>query len=168
MYFVELNWNHLLIFCFNCWVWLVQFIVQPNLLLQLCWWFNHFLFIKNKQLFISSQGFSSLVETPWYVIRGQCCPSSWVWQSSADSNGSLTPFLGRMWQPSADKNCAPKGISNCKGLSHLTRKLSKCQECPKGRKGTLGMISRQIQNLEFKKKPRCKKTVVRKSRYSLA
>jgi hypothetical protein len=34
-----------------------------------------------------------LKKTPWYVIRGQCCPSSRVWQPSADSNGSLAPSL---------------------------------------------------------------------------
>ncbi len=34
-----------------------------------------------------------LKKKPWYVIRGQCCPSIWVWQPSADSNGSLAPFL---------------------------------------------------------------------------
>ncbi len=32
-------------------------------------------------------------KTQWYIIRGQCCPSIWVWQPSADSNVSLSPFL---------------------------------------------------------------------------
>jgi hypothetical protein len=56
-----------------------------------------------------------LKKTPWYVIRGQCCPTIWVWQPTADRNGSLAPFLfeiklsGRVWQPSADNNGAPKG-----------------------------------------------------------
>ncbi len=39
---------------------------------------NPFLFIKNKRLFISSEGFSTLEKTPLYVIREQCCPASWV------------------------------------------------------------------------------------------
>ncbi len=52
---------------------------------------NPFLFIKTKRLFISSEGFSTLEEkkTPWYVIRGQRCPSVWVWKPFAGSSGSL-------------------------------------------------------------------------------
>jgi hypothetical protein len=30
---------------------------------------------------------------PSFVMRGQCCPSSEMCQPSADSNGSLAPFL---------------------------------------------------------------------------
>ncbi len=29
----------------------------------------------------------------WYVLRGQCCPSGWVWQPSADSIGSLAHYF---------------------------------------------------------------------------
>ena len=45
-----------------------------------------------------------------YILRGQCCPSSRVWQPSADSNGCLAHFLlnfnllDRTWQPSAESN----------------------------------------------------------------
>jgi hypothetical protein len=50
-------------------------------------------------------------------------------------------FLGRGWQPSADNNGVPKAITIWRGLSHLTRSLSRIvcrgQECPKGIKGTL-------------------------------
>ncbi len=35
----------------------------------------------------------SLKITPWYVLRGQCCPSCRVWQPFSDSNASLAPFL---------------------------------------------------------------------------
>jgi hypothetical protein len=93
-----------------------------------------------------------LKKTPWkYVIRGQCCPSNRVWQPSADSNGSLAPFLfefklsrsGVTLQPSADNNGAPKGHYYLQRAvrSHPTRSLSRIvcrgQERPKGRKGTL-------------------------------
>ncbi len=52
--------------------------------------FNHILLIKNKWLFISSEEVSTLKKRPWYVLRGQCIPSSWVWQPSADCNGSFS------------------------------------------------------------------------------
>ncbi len=56
-----------------------------------------------------------LKKTPWYVIRGQCCPSIRVWQRLwivmavwrtfyLNSN-----FLGRVWQHTADYNGVPKG-----------------------------------------------------------
>ncbi len=83
---------------------------------------NPSLFIKSKQLFISSEGFSTLEKKLlWYVLRGQCCPSSRLWQPSADSNGGLTHFswnlnfLGWLWQPSADNNgCMARFTVNLK------------------------------------------------------
>ncbi len=75
--------------------------------------FNPFLFIKNKWLYISSEGFSTLEKTSWYVFRGQCCHSSRVGQPSVDNNGNLAPFcfnfLGQVWQPSVDNNGEPNG-----------------------------------------------------------
>ncbi len=56
--------------------------------------FNHFLFIKiNGYLYL--RGFiHPWNTTPWYVLRGQCCPSSQKWKPSTDSNGSLAHFPG--------------------------------------------------------------------------
>ncbi len=51
-----------------------------------------FLFIKYGYLY-HQRGFSNLEKTPEYVIRGQCFPSSRVWQPSADSYGRMAPFL---------------------------------------------------------------------------
>ncbi len=43
----------------------------------LCWFglhkFNPFISIKHKGCDMSSEGFSALVKTPWYVLRGLCC-----------------------------------------------------------------------------------------------
>ncbi len=89
-----------------------------------------------------------LKKMPWHVISGQCCPSSRVWQPSADSCGSLAPFLFEFklsgsrvtalcWQSWWPK----KAITISRGLSHPTRSLSRIvcrgQERPKCRKGTL-------------------------------
>ncbi len=77
-------------------------------------WGYPFLFFKNKRLFISSEGFSAMEKAPWCVLKGQCCPSSRVWQAMAvwriffffwtcwvgcdsslhaDSNGRLARFI---------------------------------------------------------------------------
>jgi hypothetical protein len=115
---------------------------------------NPFLFIKNKQLFISSEGFSAL-EKP--ILRRPCCPSNRAWQPSADSNGCLAHFLKiwtwcvgcdsllqivmAVWLASNLKKVHPMAITICRGLSHPTRSLSRIvcrgQEGPKGSKGTL-------------------------------
>ncbi len=82
---------------------------QSNLDLdpQQCF-FNSLIFIKNKRRVRSSEGFSTLERNvPSYVLRGQCCLSSRVWQPSAHSNGSLGHFflswtlLGWVRQPAA-------------------------------------------------------------------
>jgi hypothetical protein len=44
----------------------------------------------NKWLFISSEDFSALEKKHEMFSEGKCCPSSRVWQPSADSNGNLT------------------------------------------------------------------------------
>ncbi len=62
--------------------------------------FNLFLFIKNKPLFISSEGFS----------EGNAAHPVWVWQPTSVSNGRLAHFflylnlLDLAWQPYADSN----------------------------------------------------------------
>jgi hypothetical protein len=89
--------------------------------------------------------FPPLKKTLWYVIRGQCCPSSRVWQPSAGSNGSFEPFLFTFWvgpdSPLLTIRVHQKAIAICRGLSHPTRSLSRIvcrgQERSKGRKGTL-------------------------------
>ncbi len=93
--------------------------------LESCTLLNPFLFIENKRPFLSSEGFSTLEKMPWYVIRGQFCPSIWgdsplqivmsVWiQTKRAPN-----FLGRAWQASADNNGTPKGpLMNKKGLTY--------------------------------------------------
>ncbi len=107
---------------------------------------NHFLFIKNKQLFISTEGFSTLekkrpdmwamlpfqsgVNKPLQIIMA-------VWRPFCLNSN----FLGRVWQPSAENNGAQKAFNIYRGLSHHTRSLSRIvcrgRERPKGRKGTL-------------------------------
>jgi hypothetical protein len=79
------QWPLFLWICPSCLHW--PAVVQRHLS------FNPFLFIQNKLLFISPEGFSALEKTLWYFLRGQCCPSSRVWQPSADSNGSLVHFF---------------------------------------------------------------------------
>ncbi len=118
---------------------------------------NPFLFIKNKRLFISLEGFSALEKMSWYVLRGQGCSSSQAWQPSADSNGRLAhflknlTFLGRTWEPAADSNGRlprfkfEKSVPN--GHYYLQRAVTpyrspsrivcRGQESPKGSKGTL-------------------------------
>ncbi len=54
--------------------------------------FNPFVFIKNKWLFTSSEGFSALEKNSVIFLRGQCCPSSWVWLTAANGNASLAHF----------------------------------------------------------------------------
>ncbi len=85
--------------------------------------------------------------TSWYVIRGQCCHSRWVWQPSADSNCCLAQFflnsnfLGQAWHPLLTIMVCETAITIGRGLSHPTRSLSRIvcrgQEHPKGSKGTL-------------------------------
>ncbi len=58
--------------------------------------FNPFLFIKNKWLFISSEGFSALEKNTVMCSLRAMLPSSRVWQSSADSNDSL-PHIFWIW-----------------------------------------------------------------------
>ncbi len=97
--------------------------------------FNPFLFIKNKRLFISSEGFSTLEKNA--LIREQCCSSSRVWRPfflfQTFWEGCDSPLLTIMVRQ--------KAITICRGLSHQTRSLSRIvcrgQEHPKGRKGTL-------------------------------
>ncbi len=102
--------------------------------------FNPFLFIKNKCLFISSEGFSSLKKILWYVLRRQCCLSSRVWQPAADSNISLAHFFKiwtcwvgcgsllltiMVWRASnLKKRKMAMPVTICRGLSHLTKSLS--------------------------------------------
>ncbi len=50
---------------------------------------NPFLFIKNKRLFISSEGFSTLIKTPCYFISG---PIQAGVTAFSDSNGRLATF----------------------------------------------------------------------------
>ncbi len=88
-----------------------------------------------------------LKKTPWYVIRGQCCHSRWVWQPSADSNCCMAQFflnsnfLGQAWHPLLTIMVCQTAITIGRGLSHSTRSLSrivcKGQEHPKDSKGTL-------------------------------
>ncbi len=67
---------------------------------------NPFIFIKNKHLVTSSEGFSALGKKA--VLRWHCCPSSHVWQPVANSNGSLVNFflnlnmMSRVWQLAAE------------------------------------------------------------------
>jgi hypothetical protein len=92
--------------------------------------------------YLYPEGFFTLKKTPWYVIRGHCCPSSGVWQPSADSNGSLAPFLyefklsGLGVTAPADNNDAPKGNYYLQ-RAVTPDQITKEQESPKGRKGTL-------------------------------
>ncbi len=111
-----------------------------------------FLIIKNKRLFISSEGFSELF-----------------------LNLNLP---GRVWQPAADNNGWNKVRQTvfiiCRSLSHLTRWLSRIvcrgQEGPKGSKGTLRLdLQANTRPRIFEKAnftTRYRKEVVRKSRYS--
>jgi hypothetical protein len=63
---------------------------------------------------------------------------------SVDSNSSLAPFLFEFWvgcdSPLLTTMLVQKAITICRGLSHLTRPLSRIvcrgQERHKGRKGT--------------------------------
>ncbi len=76
---------------------------------------SHFLFIKNKRLFISSEGFSTLEKSPGMLSDGNAAhPVRFdspllivmsVWRPFCLNSN----FLGRVWQPSADNNGAPKG-----------------------------------------------------------
>ncbi len=127
-----------------------------------------FLFFKNKW-HLYPQRVPLPLKTPWYVLRGQCCPSSRVWQPFADSNGRLAHFLnlnllGRAWQPAADSKW-PFGIFQIWKKARETAitiwKRSDTpyqitqQNClhraggPQGSKGTLKPISRPILHLGF-------------------
>ncbi len=126
-----------------------KFSIWVQICLELCvqFCFNPFLLIKNKWLFISSEGFATFEKTPWYVIRGQCCPSSQVWQPSADSNASLTPFLFEFklsgsgvtalcWQ----KWCTKRPLLSAEGCHTRpdhSAEYCRGQERTKGRKGSL-------------------------------
>ncbi len=94
-----------------------------------------------------------LKKTPWYVIRGQCCPCSRVWQPSADSNGSLAPFFLFEFKLSGSGVVGQTAITICRGLSHPTRSLSRIvcrgQQHPKAEKAPWGLISRPVLDLEF-------------------
>ena len=76
-----------------------------------------------------------LKKTPWYFIRGKCCPSSRVWQPSADSDGLLAHHYCQQWAVTPDPeslNSNKKGsqtaITICRGLSCHTRLDG--QHCP--------------------------------------
>ncbi len=143
--------------------------------------FNPFLFIKDNRLFISSEGFSTLEKkTPWYVIRRQCCPSSRVWQPSADSKWQfgirfflIQTFWVRRDSPLLTKMVRQKAITICREMSHLARSVSRIvcggQQRPKGRKGTLRpdfQANTRPKVFLANVTTRYRKTVVRKSRYS--
>ncbi len=108
---------------------------------------NPFLFMKNKRLFISSEGFSTLAKNALICYQRQCCPSSRVWQPSTDRNVSLAHFLfnfnflGRVWQPSADNNGVPNShyyLQKAVTPNQITRRIvCRGQEPPKGSKGIL-------------------------------
>jgi hypothetical protein len=55
--------------------------------------FNPFLFIKNKRLFISSEGFSTLEKNAMICYQRAMLPIQSGVTASADNNGSLAPFL---------------------------------------------------------------------------
>ncbi len=90
-------------------------------------------------------------KTLWYILRGQCCPSSRVWQPSAASNGRLAHFLlkfnllYRMWQPSAASNGRLAHLKFEKKCAKLHYYLEGCHTRPdnsaelfaEGSKGTL-------------------------------
>ncbi len=137
---------------------------------------------KIKRYLYHQMVFPPLKKTPWYVIRGQYCPSSRVWQPSADSNDSLVGALF-VWIQTFRVGCdSPlltimvhqKAITICRGLSHLTRSLSRMvcrgQERSKGRKGTLRpdfqANTRPIFFFKANVTTWYRKAVVRKSRYS--
>jgi hypothetical protein len=68
-----------------------------------------FLFIKNKQLFISSEGFSALMFSEGNAALPVWCDSPLqivmaVWRTLFEFK-----LLGRVLQPSADNNGAPNG-----------------------------------------------------------
>ncbi len=94
----------------TCVCWLVQY---SRCRLPCCT--NHFLFIKNKCLFISSEGFSTLERCPVMLSEGNAahpigCDSPLqivmaVWRPFCLNSN----FLDQEWQPSADNNSAPKG-----------------------------------------------------------
>jgi hypothetical protein len=53
------------------------------------------LFIKNKRLFISSEGFSTLEKTALIFYQRAMLPIQSGVTASADSNGSLAPLLSK-------------------------------------------------------------------------
>ncbi len=123
--------------------------------------FNPLLFIK-KWLFISSEGFSALKKMSWYVLKGQCCPSSRLWQPSAESYSRVPHFFKiwtcwvrhdsplqivmDVWRASNFKKVRQKAIAICRGgLSHPTRLLSRIEgRALKAVQSLWGLISRPI------------------------
>jgi hypothetical protein len=105
-----------------------------------------FLFIKNKRLFIVSEGFSTLEKNALICYQRAMLPLHWP---SADRNGSWRPFclnsnfLGRVWQPSAEYNGVPKGhyyLQRAVIPYEITQQntvVCRGQERPTVRKGTL-------------------------------
>jgi hypothetical protein len=76
--------------------------------------------------------FPSLKITPWYVIRGQCCPFSRMCDSPLQIVMAVwrpfclnLNFLGRVWLPSADNNGAPNSHYYLQRAVTLTRSLSR-------------------------------------------
>ncbi len=128
--------------------------------------FNPFLFIKTKRLYPQRVS-PPLKNMQWYVLRGQCCPSSQVWQPSADSNGRLAHFfkiwtcwVGRdsllqivmaVWRTSNKiKKCAKRILPSAEGCHTLQDPSAELfAEGPTGSKDTLSLISRSILELGF-------------------
>jgi hypothetical protein len=98
--------------------WLKSFILCVkwfffNSMALICSLFLTFL-IHKKRLFISSEGFSTLEKNALICYQRVMLPIH-LGVTAPCSNGSLahfffnSNFLGRVWQPSADNNGAPKG-----------------------------------------------------------
>ncbi len=122
---------------------------------------------------MSSEGLSVLEKKIlWYVLRGQCCPSSRVWQPAADRTGCIGALtkkmnlLDRVWQPAANYNgclaCfkfkkkrSKRSLLSAAGC--LTRPDHSAEQegrrAQKAIKALWGLISRPILDLGFFKKP---------------
>ncbi len=125
--------------------------------------FNPFLFIENKCLFISLEGFSTLEKNA--LICDQRA-----------RQGLNSKFLNRVWQPSADNNGAQEGhyyLQRAVTPDQITQQntvVCRGQERLKGRKDTLRpdfqANTRPRIILKSQITTRYKKIFVRKSRYS--